>query len=133
MQGGGCVDYFTANLIEGWSIDSLKTIEFGIFDLSVANLIPFKLESKIENPTIEYYTKTGETLKIVNESFYRKVKGQKSLKLITILDKDVSNNTVIKSQIGNCNYLINDKVNYTEKNIRINTSFPIIDFLPKSN
>jgi hypothetical protein len=133
MQGGGCVDYYTANLIEGWSIDSLKNLELGIFNLSVANLIPFKLESKIENPTIEYYTKTGETLKIVNESFYRKVKGQKSLKLITILDKDVSNNTVMKSQTGNCKYFINDKVNFTEKNIRINTSFPIIDLLPKSD
>lgn len=74
MQGGGCVDYYNENLIEGWSLDSLKTIEEGVFNLSVANLIPFKLEKIVENPTIIYYTKKGETLKFFNERFYRKVK-----------------------------------------------------------
>jgi hypothetical protein len=39
---------------------------------------------------------------------------------------------VIKSQIGNCNYTINGKINYNIKNKRINTTFPIIDLLPKS-
>ena len=133
-QGGGCVEYYTTNLIEGWSVDSLKTINLGGFNLSAANLIPFKLESKIENPTIDYYyTKTGETLKIFNESFYRKVKGQNSLKLKTILNQDVPINTVIKSQIGDCNYYINGKVYHTIKDKKINSTFPIIDLLPKSN
>lgn len=133
MQGGGCVNYYTANVIEGWSMDSLKTIALGIFNLSVANLIPFEMEIKIENPTIEYYTKTGENLKLVNESFYRKVKGHKSLSVNTISNQKVTNNWVVKSQFGNCNYSINGKLNYTSKNKRINKWFEIKDLLPKSN
>jgi hypothetical protein len=133
MQGGGCVDYYNENLIEGWSLDSLKTIEEGVFNLSVANLIPFKLEKIVENPTIIYYTKKGETLEFFNERFYRKVKGQRTLKVGTILNQNVQDNTVIKSQMGNCNYFINGTINYSVKNKRINSAFQIIDFLPKNN
>ena len=114
-------------------MDSLKTIDLGIFNLSVANLIPFKMERKIENPTTQYYTKTGEALKLVNENFYRKVKGHKSLKVSTVSNEQVTNNWVVKSQIGNCNYSINGKLNYTVKNKRINKWFKIIDLLPKGN
>jgi len=130
MQNGECVDYYTSNLINGWTKDSLKTVNVGFFSVEVTNLIPFKLERQIENPTISFYTKSGETLKLYNESYYRKVKGQKYLKQVTISNEAVQDNTLIKSRVGTLNYIVNGKVNYSIDNKRINSSLPIIDRFP---
>ena len=92
--------------------------------------ISFFYRRQIENPTISFYTKSRETLKLYNESYYRKVKGQNYLKQVTISNEAVQDNTLIKSRVGTLNYIVNGKVNYSIDNKRINSSLPIIDLFP---
>ena len=92
--------------------------------------ILFFYRRQIENPTISFYTKSRETLKLYNESYYRKVKGQNYLKQVTISNEAVQDNTLIKSRVGTLNYIVNGKVNYSIDNKRINSSLPIIDLFP---
>ena len=133
MQGGYCVDYYTYNLLDEWSTDSIKNINIGVFSITAPNLIPFKLERKQVNPIFEYYTKTGETLKVCNDNYYRKAKGKQCIKQETILYDKLSENQVVKSKVGPCNFLINNKENYTMSKYRRNTYFPIFDQMPKGN
>ena len=92
--------------------------------------ILFLYRRQIENPTISFHTKSRETLKLYNESYYRKVKGQNYLKQVTISNEAVQDNTLIKSRVGTLNYIVNGKVNYSIDNKRINSSLPIIDLFP---
>ncbi|MCF8329039.1 MAG: hypothetical protein K9I37_01775 [Crocinitomicaceae bacterium] len=43
-------------------------------------------------PIISFYTKTGEALKLYNESYYRKDKVQKYLKQVTFSNEAVQDN-----------------------------------------
>ena len=93
-----------------------------------------KLEWKKQvNPIFEYYTKTGETLKICNDNYYRKAKGKQCIKQETILYDKLSKNRVVMSKFGPCNFLINNKENFTMPEYRLNTGFPILDQLTKGN
>jgi hypothetical protein len=85
---------------------------------------------KVIRPIISFYTKSGEDLKLYNESYYSKVKGQTYLKQVTISNEAVQDNTLIKSRVGTLNYIVNGKVNYSINNKRINSSLPIIDLFP---
>lgn len=110
-------------------METKETISASWFWMDFSAIL-FLYGRRIENPTISFYTKSGETLKLYNESYYRKVKGQKFLKQVTISNEAVQDNTLIKSRVGTLNYIVNGKVNYSINNKRINSSLPIIDLFP---
>jgi hypothetical protein len=114
QYGGGCAEYYNANLLDGFTKDSLEQKQFGIFNISTPNYLKLKFQRKFVNPQYFYYTSKGEKLKKVNDNYYRKVKGEKSITIKTDNENvQLEPNTLIIASKGQMDYIINDSVNYS--------------------